>query len=285
MNANPSFAIVTPTYTPDLSRCELLCRSLDHCAPDVTHYLILDRRDHKTFAHLASGRRHIVISEDVIGSVFWRTPGMNGFWLSLRTPPARGWIAQQIKKIAATRIVTEDVMVMCDSDTVFRRFGLADFLVNERLGLLDIGYANDSTRRWIERSKKLLGSDRLSSNRSYVGALVCWQRSLVQRMQARVAEATGVAWEVAIARSRSFSEYTLYGAFVRDVLGYDHTDHAPSDVPLIKPAWGKEFDSDEALDRFFAEFDPRTIGVMIHSKDGIDPARYTRHLERLWAKL
>jgi hypothetical protein len=30
----------------------------------------------------------------------------------------------------------------------------------------------------------------------------------------------------------------IYGGFVRELLGYDATDHTPSAVPLVKPSWG-----------------------------------------------
>jgi hypothetical protein len=33
---------------------------------------------------------------------------------------------------------------------------------------------------------------------------------------------------------------------------------------------------------FFSDLDPRTIAVMIHSKDRVDVARYRPHLEHLW---
>jgi hypothetical protein len=39
-----------------------------------------------------------------------------------------------------------------------------------------------------------------------------------------------------------------------------------------------------SIEAFFSNFDPRTVAVMIHSKDGIDPIRYRRYLELCWAK-
>src|SRR5882724_23612 len=61
-----SFAIVTPTYWRDLTRCELLVESLDRCAPSVPHYLIVDRRDRSTFAHLDRGQHRIIESESLL---------------------------------------------------------------------------------------------------------------------------------------------------------------------------------------------------------------------------
>ncbi len=70
-------------------------------------------------------------------------PGKSGWWLSLRAPPVRGWIMQQIKKIAAIKAVPEQTVVFCDSDTAFfRRFGRDNLLVEGKIGLLDVNYVN-----------------------------------------------------------------------------------------------------------------------------------------------
>src|ERR1700676_1011280 len=98
VNDKASFAIVTPTYWRDLARCELLAESLDRCAPSIPHYLIVDHRDRQVFAHLVGGRRTIIESEELLDN-FWHVPRNSGWWLSLRAPPVRGWIMQQIKKI------------------------------------------------------------------------------------------------------------------------------------------------------------------------------------------
>ena len=74
----------------------------------------------------------------------------------------------------------------------------------------------------------------------------------------------------------------IYGIFVRELLGYNVVDHAPSTVPLVKGTWNGPLTTDSAIDAFFADFDPQTVAVMVHSRDGIDRARYRRHLQRLW---
>jgi hypothetical protein len=59
-------------------------------------------------------------------------------------------------------------------------------------------------------------------------------------------------------------------------------DHAPSAVPLVKPSWGLQLVTDAAIDKFFTDFDPRTVAVMVHSKIGVGPGRYRHHLEQCW---
>jgi hypothetical protein len=282
-NDDHSFAIVTPTFFPDLARCELLAESLDHTAPEVSHYLLVDRRDRSAFTHLEGGRRRIVDSEELLGNWILRAPGRRGFWLSLKALPVRGWIMQQILKIAAIDAITERTLVFCDSDTAFiRPFNRNTLLVNGKVGLLDVDFQDEMLRRWTTTARNLLGLPRNGIFRNHVGNMICWNRETVSALRQRIEHSTGMNWQVALARLPSFSEYMIYGVFVREALGYDGVDHEPSAVPLVKPSWGMSLSDDSAVDAFFADFDPRTVAVMIHSKDAIRPARYRRHLERYW---
>jgi hypothetical protein len=279
-----SFAIVTPTYLSDLTQCELLAESLDRTAPHLPHYLIVDRRDRPAFSHLARGRRRLIESEAILGNWILRMPGRKGFWLSLNAPPVRGWIIQQILKIGAIDVIPERTLIFCDSDTAFfRRFERDDLLVDEKVGLLDVDFSNEAFRRWTATARRLLGLPSYDGGyRNHVGNMICWNRETVKALQQQIETSAGVKWQVALARTLSFSEYMIYGVFVREVLGYGAVDHAPSAVPLVKPSWGMALTTDSAIDAFFRDFDPRTVAVMIHSKDHIDPARYRHHVERLW---
>ena len=276
--------MVTPTYFPDLARCELLAESLDRMAPDVMHYLIVDRRDRPAFSHLERGRRRLIESEEILGNWIVRMPGRKSWWLSLKALPVRGWILQQILKIGIVETVPEGTLVFCDSDTAFfRRFDRNDLLVNGKIGLLDVDAVDLNTQRWTTIARRLLGLPAHDGGyRNHVGNMICWKRQIVKAMQQRIESNTGTSWAVALARTLSFSEYMLYGIFVREVLGYDKADHAPSTVPLVKPSWGISLATDAAIDTFFADIDARTVAVMIHSHDGIDVSRYRPHLERLW---
>jgi hypothetical protein len=284
IESHQSFAIVTPTYAPDLQRCELLADSLDHTMPQVRHYLIVDRRDRSAFLHLQRGNRLLIESESLVGNRFWRTPGRKGFWLSLKAPPVRGWIIQQILKIAAIQAVPERTLIFCDSDTAFfRPFERNDLLIDGKVGLLDVEFVNDDIRRWTSVARRLFGLPSDGGNeRGHVGNMICWNRETVEAMQQRIQAHTGLPWQVALARTSSFSEYVLYGVFVREVMGYAAVDHAPSAAPLVKASWGLQLTTESAIDGFFAEFDPRTVAVMVHSKDDVDMTSVRRHLVSRW---
>ena len=282
--SDPSFAVVTPTYRPDLTQCELLAKSIDRNVPDVAHYLIVDRRDRAAFSHLQRGRRRLIESEEILGNWIRRMPGRRGYWLSLKAPPVRGWILQQILKIGIVDTVDERTLVFCDSDTAFfRPFSRNDLLMDAKIGLLDVDFINEEVRRWTATARRLLGLPaRDGGYRAHVGNMICWNRETVKAMQQKIETSAGLKWQVALARTLSFSEYMIYGVFVREVLGYEKVDHAPSTVPLVKPSWGLDLGTESAINAFFSEFDPRTVAVMIHSKDGIAASRYRHHLEHLW---
>jgi hypothetical protein len=277
-----SFAIVTPTYLPDLKRFELLAESLDRTMPGVPHYFLVDRCDRGAFIHFQRGRRRLIESETILGNWVLRMPGRKGLWISFKAPPVRGWIMQQIKKIGAIDVIPERTLVFCDSDTAFfRPFDRSDLLVDGKIGLLDVDFHNDKIRRWTAVSRRLLGLSHYEGGyRNNINTMICWNRETVKAMQRRIEASTGMNWQVALARTPSFSECMIYGIFVREVLGYDATDHAPSAVPFVK--LGYSLTTKSAIDAFFADFDARTVAVMVHSKDGIEPVRYRCHLERLW---
>ncbi len=281
-----TYTLVTPTYLPDLARCELLVESVQRCAPELPHHLIVDHRDLPHFRHLAD-RTTIVTSEDLLPWWVRRAPGQKSVWLTLRSRPTRGWIIQQVLKVAAASQLGADVSMFCDSDVAFiKSFSPSQVMDNGSVGLLDVEFVNDEVRRWTSTASLLLGLTKPElAARGHVGNLICWRRENVVAMTAQIESSTGLDWRAALMRQASFSEYILYGTFVRGVLGYDAARHYPSTVPLVRPSWGVDLHDEQQFTDFFTDFDPLTVAVMVHSKDGIDPARYRRQLELMWSDL
>ena len=98
-----SYALVTPSFRLDFERCRLLTESVQQwVAPHMRHYIIVDRRDAKMFSPLVSNRTSLIVVEDIVPRWVFRVPGMQRFWLSLRTRPLKNWILQQIVKISSS---------------------------------------------------------------------------------------------------------------------------------------------------------------------------------------
>ena len=284
VNSDRSFAIVTPSYLPDLSRCELLAESLDRTAPNITHYIVVSQREHAAFRHLKSNRRHLIHEEEILGTRIRPISNHHGFAVSSNETPVAGWLIQQILKVGIIKLVPERTMVFCDSDCAFfRPFGRDDLLVDDKIGLLDVDWQDDNTRRWTTIARRLLGLPYVDGGyRNHVGSMICWNRETVKLMQQRIEVATGMNWRTALALTGDFSEYTIYGVLVRELLSYASVDHAPSTVPLVKLSYGITLDNLSAFESFFSHLDPRTVAVMVHSMDGVDPILYRRYVEHLW---
>lgn len=279
----PSLAFVTPSYPPDLERCALLVQSLDRFGPAFKHYIIVDRADMAAFAHLASSRTILIEAESVIDRRFIRIPWKGSSWYNWRALPMRGWISQQVYKLAAIKVVPEDILVMTDSDTTFvRPFTVENFLIDGKTGLLDVDYCAGKVPVWSEVATKLLGLPKVPNMRGHVGNLIAWRREHVAALHAHVEKTTGLPWQIAIARQRTFSEYILYGIFVRRVLGYDASHHSPSTRALVKQPWDHDLTTAEGLKTYIHDLEPENIAVMIHSKDGLPVSTARPYFEAMF---
>jgi Family of unknown function (DUF6492) len=280
----PSLAFVTPSYPPDLERCELLVESLDRFGQAFRHYIIVDRADMAAFAHLASARTILIEAESVIDSRFMRIPWKGSSWYNWRALPMRGWISQQVYKLAAVKVVPEDILVMTDSDTSFvRPFTVENFLIDGKTGLLDVDYCAGMVPTWTGVATKLLGLSAEPKLRGHVGNLIAWRREHILALHTHIERATGLPWQIAIARQRTFSEYILYGCYIRDVVGYDASHHAPSTRALVKQPWDHDLSTQVGMKAYFDAIEPDNIAVMIHSKDGLPVSAARPYFEALFA--
>ena len=110
-----SLAFVTVSYAPDLDRCALLCRSLERSRPGVEHWIVVDRSDLQRSASLQNSRTTLVTTEDVLplGASDWTLRGRTPFecLAAARARPVRGWLVQQLVKLALAKELTADVLL------------------------------------------------------------------------------------------------------------------------------------------------------------------------------
>ena len=291
-----SVAFVTVSYGPDRDRCALLSRSLDEFAPSREHLIVVDRADLPLFRSLQNNRTTIVTTEEVLP--LWlrrldiRRVGLrSNIWVQARGRPVRGWLVQQLVKLALAEELTADVLVHADSDVVllrpFRISSVTD--QDDRVRLVAEPDAIDESLPnhvlWHRSTEKLLGigpTDFPIPN--FITSLVPWKRSNAVALLEHVERNTGRHWLRALTAAWDVSEYTLYGRFVTDVLGESAGQYlTPSS--LCRDYWSHVPLSRSELESFLDGVGPEEIAVSLTAKAGMRPADYAEVLERRWAGL
>ncbi|PZF96452.1 hypothetical protein C1I93_13875 [Micromonospora endophytica] len=238
----------------------------------VRQHVIVPRRDLARFGQLAGAEVHDVA--EFLPRSFRQLPGFNG-WLNLRrpVPPLRGWIVQQIVKLAAAARSEADVVLLVDSDIEFvRPFGIDHF---QRDGVACFyrkpGEIDDRLPRhvlWHQVARKLLGLPPAAPPfTDYVCWPAPWDPRIVRELLRRVESVSGRPWATTIGAQLHFSEEILYGVFVDEVLGAPATAYATDDMRCLGYSAEVPLDAhglDELLDRIA----PGDIAVMISAKSG-----------------
>ena len=241
-----TMAVITPSYAPDFELCATLNRSVLEFLPrSVKHYIFVDRPDLRVFRALGGERTIVLSKQEILPRGVLQLPFGNRWLCGMNPVPISGWLVQQIAKIAAAHKLTEDVLLMVDSDATFVRDVAAPMFASAgktRLyrGPGVINAALPAHVGWYNAACNLLGvrPDPLPVD-DYIGQVISWDRRLVLEMCARIEAVKGRSWHSALAAARGVSEYLLYGVFVAKVAGEarvwidhehrctTHWDHAP----------------------------------------------------------
>lgn len=282
--APATWAIITPSYAPDLERCKILCRSIDLCIKDdFEHILIVDRRDFQAFSPLISKRRRILIVEDLLPWWIRSVPITRRCWLNLRGKPIRNWVLQQILKIHAAATTNKDAILFLDSDVTFvRPFSLHHLEQNGKIALARVPFTDQQHSRWLENAGKMLGTSKVSDDVNYIGNFVSWRSDVARQLVDHLGQVRNRHWINQFASHWHISEYMVYGTFVEQVLGLEKARHFPTATPLVHLSWGHSLTTPQGIDAFFGAIAQENVAIMIHSKDNISPGLYLHHLQALW---
>ena len=267
-----SHALITPSFRGDLERCRLLVESVERwVAPEVPHYLVVDRRDVPLFQPLVSARTRLVVVEEVLPWWIMRIPGVRRFWLSLKTLPLRNWMLQQVVKLSMANVVTEDVLLFVDSDVFFvapydpatlvRNGQVPLFVQTGQRGLLSF---ND---RWHGVAARLLGLPVESGyDTNFIGNGIVWRRDTVQRMLKHIGQRTKRHWLTVVASQLVLSEYIVYGLYVTRVEGLEAAGHYACALDRSHAYWDPVPLTVEGLAELKAGLQPHHSSVMISAK-------------------
>jgi Family of unknown function (DUF6492) len=292
----PSVAFVTPSYRLDRDRCALLSRSLEACAPSVEHWIIVDRGDLPLFRSLQNNRTNVVAKEEVLPLWVRRIDTLriglrSNVWLQAHGLPIRGWLLQQLIKLAVAEELTADVLVHADSDVVLVRPFSTSSVVdgNGQVRLYELPDAIDETLPdhvlWHRSAEKLLGIDQAElPTANFISSLVPWKRENAVALLEHIQRNTGRHWLPALAAAWDVSEYTLYGRFARDVLGESAGQFASS-TPLCQDYYKRVPLAVPELEALLDRVGRNEVAVSLTSKAGMKPEDYVEVLERRWAGL
>jgi hypothetical protein len=264
-------AVLTPSYAPDFELCADLHRSVLANSPDaVVHHLVVPHRDRTLFGRLAGPRTVVHSESDFLPRGFVPLPGVN-FSVNLRRPfpPVRGWIRQQILKLAAAARLDADVVVLVDSDIefvrpftpeTFRRDGAVRFY--RRPGAVDAGLPRHVV--WHRVARELLGLPAAAPpHHDYVSSLLAWDPAILRQVHDRIGAVTGRPWQTAVGAQLHFSEWTLYGVYVDEVLGGSAFG---SDDSRCHSYWDDTPLDDAGLAAFLTGIGPDDVAVMVSAK-------------------
>lgn len=262
-------ALLTVTYAGDLELCRRLCDSIDRHMPGIRHYLVIDRVDRGLFAPLVSANRVLVETEDLLPELFQTRILGRRVWLTPYGPPVRGWILQQLAKLALTSRLDEKVVVVTDSDAVFVRPLTRDAVLRD--GRTRFYHAPGAAQlppqmKWHRIAARVLGlQPRDYFGADYISTAVPWRPEIVRALLARIRRTTWMPWRMALSWRFRFSEYILYGVFVDHVTGHHQDLVFHADADLCHCSWHYDLDDPAQRQAFIDDLGPHHAAVLIQS--------------------
>jgi hypothetical protein len=287
-----SIRVVTPSYRGDFERCEVLCASFDAFAgPEFHHQVIVPRRDLSLFRGLRSARREVFCVEEVLPARVLHLGGRKEWWLLGFRHLRRGWLVQQLVKVAAARDGGVDAVVFADSDIVFvRPLTASHFLADGRVRLyrspgtehygLDPNYP-----KWYRGAARLLDvAVEEPYPAHFIAPLQSWMPDVVQAMCARIEQVAGRPWIDAVVRLTNglgFSEYTTYGVYVDCVDAQARDCHFMADSSHCHLSWNYDLRTQDGRDAFVSAIDPQAVAVLIQSNLKLPPPEWRALLDAM----
>jgi hypothetical protein len=240
-----SVCLVTPTYWRDLELCELLCESVDrHVTAYAKHYLIVADAEMRLFAKFNGPRREVLPASQFLPPWLRPLPGFlrrnnRRYWWSLRAKPMSGWHVQQLIKLSAASSLPCERFCVIDSDVVFiRPYDLSPYRQPHPIPLFYTP-ATVTTQAplhapWVKSSHRLLGLDppKFPAD-DFIGHIIFWDQRTVRGMLQQIERVTGREWADALCNTREFSEYMLYGYFLRSAPAHMAQHRAITQLPCL----------------------------------------------------
>lgn len=285
---NTALEIITPSYRPDFELCVDLADSVRQYGRGTSHRIIVPTSDRALFGQLEND--HCTVSEvgDILPRHLHKVVGRN-VWVNSRAPwpPVRGWIAQQLVKLAAAAASTADYVLLVDSDVVFvRPFSAATYTGEDatRVTLYRKDNAVHAEMRrhlqWDAVARTLLGlpADSSPIKHDYICCPCLWRTDLVRAMLDVVSRTTGTHWATAIGRQLHFSEMVLYGVYA-DAVSPDFAEIDRTDNMHCANHYDETPLNDARMSALLASATGDDVAIMVSAKSGTSLDVRRRHIK------
>lgn len=270
--------IITVTYGPDMELFRDLDDSIKRFTDDsVKHTVVVDDRDWKMFRQFASNRCEVLRVSDLLPRTFLTLPRLN-VMVNLRRPwpPVRGWIFQQLVKIAASQVSSADMVLLMDSDVALVRPVSWDTFVQSGRSVYfrkDAAVHASMPRHlaWHQVAREMIGSTSTGHPPlpDYVDSFNVWSPDVVRNMCCQIEQVSGKPWQTTFSSHLHVSEFILYGVFVDEVLG-PSSGLVPVDHMRCHNYWDEVPMSPDAAKDFVNSILPDDVAVMISAKSRTD---------------
>ncbi|MCG8442624.1 MAG: DUF6492 family protein, partial [Caulobacterales bacterium] len=172
-------------------------------------------------------RRRLVDTQELLPALTYAPMLGRRLWFHPRTAPVRGWILQQMAKIALAARLDRTAVMIVDSDVELIRPVTEDLFLREGRARLysKPGVAQLSTHfPWHRTASRLLGLPvRRYLGSDHIAQIIIWSPQVVRALIAHLEDDSGGEWYLRIGRNLQFSEYILYGAFCELIPGEHQT--------------------------------------------------------------
>jgi hypothetical protein len=222
-------AVLTPSFRGDADLFADLHRSvLANTASSVVHYVVVPPSDAHLFRQYEGARCKVWTHQDLLPRYCVSVPRSDGLTVNLRRPwpPVRGWVVQQLMKMAGAAAIDARAVLIVDSDAVLVRAPTLDELMHDGhpAHYRKDGAVTATMERhvlWHNVARRLLGVPGVAVPPlpDYVSPICVWDPVVVRSLMEHIAESTGRHWIDAVGGQLHVSEFVVYGVFVDHVLG------------------------------------------------------------------
>lgn len=274
-----SFALFTKTYRADLTAFAKLCESIDAVMPGTRHIVAVDTCDLELFQHFAGPSRELLDCGKFL-------PGLHEFsllgrrlWLTNSGRVVRGWIHQQLAKLAIVASLDVQAVVIIDSDARFvAPVDRSRIFDGERVRLFHKPGAPsgppEQSPKWHDAAAYTLGlPPRGYTGADYISGAIIWSPEVVRALLRHIEAKHRRGWLTPLLKPLRISEYVIYGVFCDHVAGAHHELISPTLADLAHCSWHYNFCKTGEIERFICELPDDAAAVLVQSNLKMSAAR------------